>query len=87
MMRPLGKLQIERLMALASPSMLLIVGDAVSKSLVKRGLLVPKFPDTPEAFHVITPAGMRTLADAYETGKLDQFMKKFPRDSADRPSA
>lgn len=82
-MRPLGKLQLEFLMGLASPSFLMIVGNAVSKSLVKRGLLKPHFPDTPEAWHRITPLGMRALADAYEAGHLDQFMKKFPpnRDS------
>ncbi len=78
-MRPLGKLQLERLMGLGSPSMLMVVGDAVSTSLVKRGLLKPNFPDEPDAFHRITPAGMRALADAYEGGLLDQFMKKFPR--------
>lgn len=77
-MRPLGKLQLERLMGLASPSCLMIVGDAVSTSLVKRGLLRPNFPDTPEAWHRITPAGMRVLADAYEAGQLEQFMKGFP---------
>jgi hypothetical protein len=78
-MRPLGKLQLERLMGLASPSMMMIVGDAVSKSLVKRGLLKANFPDSPDAWHRITPAGMRVLADAYEAGQLEQFMKPFPR--------
>jgi hypothetical protein len=78
MTRPLGKLQLERLMGMASPSMLQIVGCAISKSLVKRGLLKPHFPDKPDAWHRITPAGMRALADAYEAGRLDQFMKKFP---------
>jgi len=58
--------------------MMLIVGDALSKSLVKRGLLKPNFPDNPEAWHRITPAGMRVLADAYEAGHLEQFMKPFP---------
>lgn len=77
-MRPLGKHQLEQLMGLASPSCLMVVGSAVSKSLVKRGLLAPYFPDTPEAWHRITPAGMRVLADAFEAGQLDQFMKKFP---------
>ena len=56
----------------------MIVGNAVSKSLVKRGLLKPHFPDNPEAWHRITPLGLRTLADAYEAGQLDRFMKKFP---------
>jgi hypothetical protein len=77
-MRPLGKLQLERLMGLASPSCLLVVGDALSKSLVKRGLLKPHFPDKPSAWHRITPEGMRTLADAFEAGQLDQFMTTFP---------
>ncbi len=78
MTRPLGKLQLERLMGLASPSCLLVVGDAVSASLVKRGLLKPHFPDRPGAWHRITAAGLRALADAYEAGQLDRFMTKFP---------
>jgi len=78
-MRPLGKNQLERLMGLASPSMILIVGDKLSNSLVSRGLLRPNFPDAPEAWHRITPAGMRVLADAYEAGQLEPFMKPFPR--------
>lgn len=77
-MRPLGKLQLERLLGLASPSMLMVVGDAISKSLVRRGLLRPNFRNKPEAWHRITPAGMRVLADAYEAGRLKQFMKPFP---------
>ena len=77
-MRPLGKLQLEQLLGLASPSSLMVVGNAVSKSLVGRGLLSPYFPDNPDAWHRITPAGMRALADAYEAGQIDQFMKKFP---------
>jgi hypothetical protein len=77
-MRPLGKLQLERLMGLASPSCLMVVGDKISKSLVARGLLRPNFPDDPDAWHRITPAGMRVLADAYEAGQLQKFMKPFP---------
>ncbi len=77
-MRPLGKHQLERLMGLASPSCLMVVGDAVSRSLVKRGLLMPYFPDKPDAWHRITPSGLRVLAEAFEAGQLDQFMKSFP---------
>lgn len=77
-MRPLGKLQLERLMGLASPSMLLVVGDALSASLVARGLLKPALKKRPNAWHRITPAGLRALADAYEAGNLDRFMNKFP---------
>jgi hypothetical protein len=80
--RPLGKLQLERLMGMASPSSLLVVGDAVSKSLVARGLLKPHFPDRPGAWHRITPSGLRALADAFESGRLDQFMEKFRRTAA-----
>lgn len=82
-MRPLGKLQLELLLGLASPSSLMVVGNAVSKSLVKRGLLKPNFADNPEAWHRITPAGMRVLADAYEAGQIEQFMKPFPRKRAE----
>jgi hypothetical protein len=57
---------------------MLVVGDTISKSLVKRGLLKPNFPDDPDAWHRITPAGMRVLADAYEAGQLAQFMRPFP---------
>lgn len=78
MTRPLGKLQLERLMGLASPTCLLVVGDALSKSLVSRGLLKPHFQDRPDAWHRITPSGLRALADAFEAGALDQFMEKFP---------
>jgi hypothetical protein len=78
MTRPLGKLQLELLMGLSSPSMMMVVGSAVSKSLVKRGLLKPNFPDNPDAWHRITPTGLRVLADAYEAGELAQFMKPFP---------
>lgn len=76
--RPLGKLQLELLMALASPSCLMIVGNGVSKSLVDRGLLKPNFADKPEAWHRITPNGLRALADAYETGRLEPLIKPFP---------
>lgn len=71
--RPLGKRQLERLLGLANPCHLLVVGDGpVIASLVKRGMLAPKKGD-PKAWLQITPAGMRTLAAAFEHGLLDQF--------------
>lgn len=74
--RPLGKNQLERLLGLATPYSLLVVGDGpVIASLVKRGLLKPKKVADPMAFLQITPAGMRALADAFEAGQLDQFFK------------
>lgn len=75
----LGKNQLQRLMSLGSPTFLLIVGgDKVSRSLQARGLLVNHFPDNPDAWIRITPAGLRALADAHEAGLLNQFMTKFP---------
>lgn len=74
MTRPLGKNQLERLLGLASPTALLVVGDGREvAALVKRGLLKPKKPESPMAWLQITPAGMRALADAFEAGQLDQF--------------
>lgn len=79
MARPLGKNQLQQLFGMAAPSSLLIVGDdAVSQSLVRRGLLKPMKPERPGAFLQITPAGMRVLADAFEAGSLDQFFKWPP---------
>jgi hypothetical protein len=82
-MRPLGKNQLQRLLGLASPGTLLIVGDdPVSLSLVQRGYLAPKTDNDRFAWLGITPSGMRALADAFEAGKLQQFFKPFPPDRA-----
>ncbi len=80
MTRPIGKRQLELLLSLASPSLMLVVGDGLSASLVQRGLLQPRYRDKPDAFHGITPAGLRALADNFEAGRLDQFMKALPHD-------
>jgi hypothetical protein len=77
-MTPLGKNQLERLCGLASPSSLMIVGDGVTLSLAKRGLLAPKKLDDPNAWLQITPAGLRVLADAFEAGLLEQFFSWPP---------
>lgn len=80
-MRPLGKNQLQRLLGLASPGSLLIVADdRVSQSLMARGLTAPRFADEPNAWHAITPNGLRVLADALEAGQLQQFFKPFPRE-------
>lgn len=76
----IGKHQLERLLGLASPASLLIVGgDRVSQSLVKRGLVKPCKPADPKAWLQITPAGMRALADAHEAGELEQFFNWPPK--------
>ena len=65
---------------MASPFQALVVGDKVSRSLVKHGLLAPHFADR-DAFHGITPYGLRELADHMERGELNQFLDpKFERD-------
>jgi hypothetical protein len=74
----LGKNQLQRLLGLASPSSLLVVGDKLSATLVRRGLLKPKDGTDRNAWLQITQAGMRVLADAFEAGLLEQFFKWPP---------
>ena len=69
----LGPEQLRTLMMMASPSSILVTPpDRCVRSLEKRGLVAPFKGDKGRR---ITPTGMRVLADAFETGKLDQFMK------------
>lgn len=67
MSRPLGKRQLDRLIGLACPGLVQVVGDAVSDSLVRRGYLKAK-PNG--SFARITPAGLRRLADELEAGRI-----------------
>ena len=80
----LGKHQLCLLASMASPFNLLIVKDKIAMSLVRRGLLEPRdFPkrDDDDAFFGITPAGLRAVADALQSGQLEQFYNpKFQRD-------
>lgn len=65
--RPLGKRQRVLLAKLGGIWMCLVVGDALSASLVRRGLLAA----TPDgSFAHITPAGLRALADELDAGRL-----------------
>ena len=68
---PLGARQIELLRGLANPCAL-VVPDNISRSLVKRGLLAAE-PDG--SFAHITPAGLRALADAADSGRVQLFRK------------
>jgi hypothetical protein len=71
----LGKRQIDLLRALANPHLFMVVGDAVCVSLAKRGLLKavrkpkPRGDGKPDhgAFYQITPAGMRVVADLWQS--------------------
>lgn len=69
----LGKKQLRLLAPMGNPFFLLVVGDKLSDSLVKRGLLKPTRGDS---LFQITPAGLRVLADAHERGELEQFVDK-----------
>lgn len=84
-MSRLGKHQLCLLASLASPFLKVIVGDRLSRSLVRRGLMAPHWSDPKRAdgLHGITPAGLRALADALERGDLEQFLDpRFQRDRA-----
>jgi len=72
-LRPLGKKQLRLLLGMGSPAMLLLTPiGRLEASLLKRELIAK----TKGGAHRITPAGMRQLADAYEAGHLDRFMRK-----------
>jgi len=67
-MTPLGKNQLATLRTLG-PSLCCIVGGKEHRSLAKRGL-IQALSDDGDAFFVITPDGLRALADAWDNGKL-----------------
>lgn len=69
----IGARQLELLFTMASPAMVLLTPRAEARSLARHGLLQP-YGSTGEALR-ISPAGLRTLADALEHGALDRFMK------------
>lgn len=74
MNRPLGKRQLEALMTLCSPSLVQVVPDKITESLMRRGLAASRGGST-GGFVGITPAGLRAAADAFEAGEFDQFFE------------
>jgi hypothetical protein len=66
----LGKHQRDLLGKMAGIWLALVVGDKVSASLVKRGLLTAE-PDGSMAH--ITPAGLRLIADEIDAERLTGF--------------
>jgi hypothetical protein len=68
----LGKKQLARLASMAHVGMAQVVPDAVTNSLVARGLMQPTGtkPGTEDAFIVITAAGFRAIADAIDAGTI-----------------
>lgn len=82
--QPLGKNQLATLRALG-PHLVCIVGSKEHRSLQKRGL-VESLGDDGNSFFAITPDGLRSLADAIDSGKLhrwtiDDFKPKPPAHS------
>jgi len=73
----IGKRQLELLIGLGSPCMMLIVGDRVSESLTRRGLLRGKGKND---CLVITPAGLRVLADEMEAGRVTDALTRMEAD-------
>lgn len=80
----LGLNQLDLLAKLGSPLTMLIVGDALSDSLLARGLVRQ---DRKRRGIVISPAGLRALADALEAGRLaDVAARIHARREATKPS-
>jgi len=72
-MSRLGNNQLARLASMAHVGMAQVVPDAVTRSLVSRGLMAPtgNKPGTEDAFIVITADGFRAIADAIEAGAIN----------------
>lgn len=70
----LGKHQLRLLRVLAG-GCFQIVPDKVSRSLIAKGLAVAWSGD---AFVGVTPAGLRALADAADSGQLDLSYTRKP---------
>lgn len=65
----LGKRQLEQLASLAGVYSAIVVPDALTRSMCKRGVMVPGSA-TSDGFLVMTPAGYRAVADALESGAI-----------------
>lgn len=71
-MARLGKLQLQRLAAMAGVGSAQVVPDAIARSLVARGLMEPTGdkPGTEDGFIVLTAAGYRAVADFIDAGTI-----------------
>lgn len=68
-----GVNQLDLLAKLGSPLTVLLVGDDLSDSLLARGLVRQ---EKKRRGIVITPAGLRALADALEAGRIDDVLTR-----------
>jgi hypothetical protein len=69
-MTRLGIRQVRRLAALSGIGLCQVVPDDVTRSLCLRGLMLGTAPDG-DGMVVVTPAGLRALADALDAGRMD----------------
>ena len=72
----LGINQTRMLIMLASPTTALVTPDAVSRSLIKRGLVSDE-----SGLIRITPAGLRALADEMDAGRVETAIEAMERDA------
>ena len=91
MTRRLGQKQIDALMSVASPTMIMLTPGKVERALVAAGLLVerPKFgpalPGKPLCGAVgISAAGLRRLADEMDAGRVLTAPEWFARQARER---
>ena len=70
--RALGDKQLQRLSMMAHIGNALVVPDDLSRSLCKRGLMLATgdVDGARDGFIVITPNGLRALADAMDAGRV-----------------
>jgi hypothetical protein len=89
MARPLGIRQLSLLVKLAPPTRFLVLRCEVSRSLEARGLLAERvIPESRKPVLQITSQGLRTLADAMDSGQLGAALDRWraaPRGSDEEP--
>jgi len=93
-MARLGQHQLESLMSVASPTMLMVTPGKVERGLVAAGLLVerrvfgPPLPGKPLCGAVgISAAGLRRLADEMDAGRVANALEHWARVAAERRQA
>ena len=77
----IGKNQLQLLVTLGSPAVLMLAPSKEARGLVKRGLLRER--EGGKAC-CITPAGLRALADEMEAGRVDDALEAMRKQVAER---
>jgi hypothetical protein len=81
-MTRIGPDQLQTLIMLASPMCTMLTADRSSRALVKRGLL--RLERKGYEASVITPAGLRALADEMEAGRVKLALETMKKETAER---